>query len=120
MKISQCQTTEDFLAKLDKIEFTSADRHKQVLEGNFLGNKVKVSYDLNIDSYGLKNGDYPIQVVMRVRINGKHASSWGSCENADNVKCLQWFFKKESETSKNEREEERELEDRAIALMDLM
>tara|TARA_R110002126_G_scaffold976_1_gene5738 strand:+ start:151 stop:513 length:363 start_codon:yes stop_codon:yes gene_type:complete len=120
MRVSQCQTTEDFLAKLDKIEFTSADRHNKTLEGNFLGNKVRVSYNLNIDSYGLGNGDYPIQVVMRVRINGKYASSWGCCANDDNCKCLQWFFKKESETSKNERKEERELEDRAVALMDLM
>ena len=57
---------------------------------------------------------------MRVRINGKHASSWGSCDNDDNCKCIQWFEKKAAAVNKNEREGERELEDRAVALMDLM
>ena len=69
--------------------YSSFDRK---LNGAFLGNSVEVSYSLKVDRYGLKSENYPIQVIMRVHINGAYASSWGCMDNKDNCCLIIYIF----------------------------
>ena len=88
------QETRDFINQFNGFEIEKADRKSVTFT-----NGIKVSYSLDVSDMGL--GSYvknptnalalPIQVVVRVTIDGVYATSFGCMSDADNALCLLWF-----------------------------
>tara|TARA_R110000751_G_C13517552_1_gene452371 strand:- start:52 stop:405 length:354 start_codon:yes stop_codon:yes gene_type:complete len=117
MKMSKINNTEDFLAKLDSIEFHTSDNEKTLI-GDFKGHEVKVQYSLKVSS--IRGDSTPIQVVVYVTIDDVHAQSWGCCDNEDNAITLRWFMKKQSAISNKKYADRGIKEGIAKNIMDLM
>lgn len=81
------ETLNDFLAKIDKVDYTISDNEKSI-KGLYLGKEFEVNYRLNINCNMV---GYPIQVILYVRIDGEHVQTWGCCDNEDNEVALYWF-----------------------------
>lgn len=88
------QETRDFINQFDGFEIEKSDRKSVTFT-----NGIEVSYSLDVSSMGLgafakspKNAlALPIQVVVRVTIDGVYATNFGCMSDADNVLCLLWF-----------------------------
>ena len=86
--------TRDFINQFNGFEIEKADK-----ESVTFTNGIEVSYRLDVSSMGLgafakspKNAlALPIQVVVRVTIDGVYATNFGCMSDADNVLCLLWF-----------------------------
>jgi hypothetical protein len=88
------QETRDFINQFNGFEIEKADRKSVTFT-----NGIKVSYSLDVSDMGL--GSYvknptnalalPIQVVVRVTIDGVYATSFGCMSDDDNALCLLWF-----------------------------
>jgi len=95
---SAYQETRDFINQFNGFEIEKADRKSVTFT-----NGIKVSYSLDVSDMGL--GSYvqkyndamalPIQVVVRVTIDGVYATSFGCMSDADNALCLLWFQEKD-------------------------
>ncbi len=91
---SAYQETRDFINQFNGFDIEKADRKSVTFT-----NGIKVSYSLDVSDMGL--GSYvksptnslalPIQVVVRVTIDGVYATSFGCMSDADNALCLLWF-----------------------------
>lgn len=92
------QETRDFINQFNGFEIAKADAKSVTFT-----NGLEVSYSLDVNSIGLgayvkspKNAlALPIQVVVRVTIDGVYATSFGCMSDADNVLCLLWFQEKD-------------------------
>jgi len=119
MKMSKINNTEDFLSKLDSIDYhTCNGNNEKTLIGDFKGHEVKVQYSLKVSS--IRGDSTPIQVVVYVTIDDVHAQSWGCCDNEDNAITLRWFMKKQSAISNKKYADRSIKEDIAKRTMDLM
>ena len=77
--------TENFLAKLSKINFTNADSNSLISEDW----KVKLNFKILSEVHAW----FRIQVVVNVFYKGNHATSWGSDSNESNDVIALWFLK---------------------------
>jgi len=109
------ETTAQFIAKFNNVNFTSTDHDKVI--GDYRGNKFEVSISTKILEV-LSFCDTPVQVIIRVRINGAHIISWGSGSNDENMELVKWFKGLETKARKAERDQERYEEQQANSLFD--
>lgn len=94
--------TRQFLNKFDGFLIESTER-----ESVTFTNGVKVSYSINVSSSCLHqmtvnpSNKYalPIQVVVRVSMNGEYVESFGCISHHDNNLMLVWFQLKNNEGS---------------------
>jgi hypothetical protein len=94
--------TRQFLNKFDGFIIESTER-----ESVTFTNGVKVSYSINVSSSCLSqmtvnpSNKYalPIQVVVRVSMDGEYVESWGCTSHHDNNLMLVWFQLKNKEGS---------------------
>lgn len=107
-------TTAQFIEKLNKINFTSVNG--QTLKGDLIGQAIEVtlSTELANSSEGLKQ--FPVQAIIRVRMNGQHVQSWGAMSNDDNSELVTWFVTKKIDVERKEYEAERQARDTAQAI----
>jgi len=103
------KTLNDFLNKLRSVEYNKAVIDRSI-EGVFRLMNVKVTISTELPNNYIDIENMPVQVVMKVYINGKHAQSWGSESNADNVAMVKWFKVQEALASKAELASERQME----------
>ena len=108
-------TTAQFTAKFDNVNFTATEHDKVI--GDYRGNKFEVSISTRILEV-LSFCDTPVQVIIRVRINGTHIISWGSDSNECNMELVKWFKGLETKARKAEREQERHDEQQANSLFE--
>ena len=117
MKISQLNTTKEFIAKLNKLNITKFEDKKLIAEFN--GKELSISYNLKVNVVRQSNC-YPIQVVANIRVDGFHVQSWGCMDNEDNELVLTWFIRKEREVRDNEYEIERVKRNEAESFIDAL
>ena len=87
-------TTEEFLAKLNKISFNE-EREK----GNGFTSKDgwEVRYSTKLHGAVDRGRGFPsIQMVVHVLYNGVRAATWG-CTEDDQDEFIDWFLKKENQ-----------------------
>jgi hypothetical protein len=76
------KTFNEFLAKIDKLNFVSSNIGKIVSEEGF-----EITYSTDLDSDGF-------QIVIRIAYNGVHISVWG-CEDAQQQDEFgRWFLRR--------------------------
>jgi hypothetical protein len=107
--------TAKFIARFNDVTFTATEHDKVI--GDYRGNKFELSISTKILEV-LSFCDTPVQVVIRVRINGAHIISWGSDSNECNMELVKWFKGLETKARKAEREQERYEEQQANSLFD--
>jgi len=117
MKVSKLNNVQQFLDKLNKANFTEIKDKKLI--GKVLGNDIVVGYNIEIDG-SLIGNEFPIQVVLHVRINGEYAATWGCIDNAENAKVLRWFCKIKIQIRESERELENRKRQIAQELIDIL
>ena len=76
---------EDFLSKLDKLDFVKYDYSDTLTTAD----GITVSCTAELNSNGLKS--MPVQVIMYVRKDGIKVYHWGSMSNEDNKAMVDWF-----------------------------
>ena len=94
----------DFRNKLNKVLFTSVDDVNQVLYGDILGHKVKLSLSINVaESYELERKNVlAFQGVFRLLINGEYIQSWGACTQEDNMQIVKFYSTLKAKLLKDE------------------
>lgn len=98
----------DFLAKLDKITYTSVDG--KTLKGSVLGNSAEVTLDIKMSEGGVN--DMPsLQAVFRVRMNGEHVASWGAVSVGENDQMVNWFLGTKYVVEHNEHKAKRQAQE---------
>jgi len=100
------QNLEVLLAKLDKLTYVSEGSDTLTTKEGFV-----VSYDtkLHHSEYG---GSFPsIQLILRVRYNGRHITSWGCGDIEDTKLVANWFLTKEVEAQRFEHADEKKVEE---------
>ena len=98
----------EFLAKLDKINYTSVEG--KTFKGNVLGNSAEVTLDIKM-SEGGGNNVPSLQAVLRVRMNGEHVAHWGSESVEDNDQMVNWFLGTRYVVHCNEQKEQRQAQE---------
>ena len=102
--------TRKFLNKFNEFTIQKANSDKIIFT-----NGITVSYSIDVSSTGLSSlvtypdNKYamPIQVVIRVTMNGVYASTWGSGSQHDNNLILIWFQLKHNEGRDSELKNEK-------------
>jgi hypothetical protein len=87
------ETTAQFIAKFNNVNFTATDLDKVI--GDYRGNRFELSISTKISNTII--GNMAVQVVIRVSINGAYAQSWGSTSNEENMELVKWFKKIEND-----------------------
>jgi hypothetical protein len=103
-----------FIGKLNKINFTSVKG--ETLIGDILGQsaEVTITNHLATSTDGLKY--FPVQLIIRVKMNGEHVTQWGAVSNEENSQLATWFVTKEAETSSNAYKAKRKVQEVAQAI----
>ena len=79
----------DILVFLSTIAWSRVDGQKLI--GQFEGKEAILSFECNVSSTAKEIEEYPIQVVVYLKINGHHQTLWGCQSNAENVEFALWF-----------------------------
>lgn len=108
------ETTTQFIGKLDKINFTAVDG--DILKGDVLGQSVEVTISTELANSIDQLKHLPVQLVIRVRMNGQHVQSWGALDNEENSKLATWFVTKKADTGRNQYDTERQARETAKAI----
>ena len=115
------KTIEEFIAKLVKVDYNSRGAtYDKSIKGIIQGTEdvLEVSYDTKMSSFSFGKGDYPLQIVVQVRINGEHAQTWGCTCNEDHIKFSELFIKAQNEAQNKEFESEDKVREHAKTMFD--
>jgi hypothetical protein len=108
----------DFLAKLENVQWTEDTRRDKEIRGVLLGKDVRVTLDVKIDS--MKGRREPFSLTMRIYIDDTLASMWGCCDLEEQMIMTEWFLKRGVEASNNEYEARQKKESEARAFFNMM
>lgn len=109
---------ENFLAKLDKINFTEV-KGEESIKGEALGITFKVVLSSKMSS-SLTESIAPIQAILRVEGNGEYIMSYGSISEYDNTAIIKWFKSKVYILQEKEYAEKKALREQASKAFDLL
>lgn len=105
---------QELLDKLSKVVYTTTDLNS--ISGVIDGNTIKVSYETKLSESLHTIKSLPVQIVIRVKVNGVHATTWGCENNADHTMFAKWFATQNCIAFKNEFNNESVAKDEAQEL----
>jgi hypothetical protein len=75
---------EELLTVLEGFEYSTTDRNA------LIGDDIKVSYMVDTNDHNVE--EYPLQVVVRVHLDGMLAYTYGCTDNDMNAQFIKWFL----------------------------
>lgn len=102
IKAEWLKNTENFIAKLEKLNYIKPDGKSLISEEGY-----EVSYRTEFMSTPPHNPNYPVQIVVYVRKNGQHVQTWGCDSNEANRLFVDFFIKARARAYDAEHENEK-------------
>jgi hypothetical protein len=88
IKAEWLKNTENFIAKLEKLNYIKPDGKTLISEEGY-----EVSYRTEFLSNPPHADNYPVQVVIYVRKEGQHVQTWGCDSNESNRLFVNFFMR---------------------------
>lgn len=89
--MTNVNSIQDLLTKLGKLNFIKVDNKSLIADNGF-----EVSYSTKFLGDPPHRSDYPVQIVIQIRKEGKHVFTWGCEDNESNRLFVNFYIVAES------------------------